>query len=341
MNCRLFKCYPACAIVWLFVICQCIYRPTQASEYVYFTKDKFNDTVQAYGLISSSFVFKHTDNQTNISDEVFIIYLPGDNIYRDFEDSIHCSWAYTPNFLKRLLDEIPNSVLIRTCSEYKSQTIEWLKKHTVVKQEKSIAVEKLEGRVREVQLLLDGMIAKGADPRKIFVVGHSFGGWVSLVLAKQSPLKLNAVIVSAPSSSQRVDMNRVHADIAQTSHACSQLGSGFDQYVCQLRDTEQFKLFTDVMKKNMDAYMDDLTNQIDYLKKDNHYMPALVFAYPTDVYNKPEQINWLAAIPGVEFIVESCLEEDGHSTFYHECFERKNIQKITAFIINNLSVKSA
>ena len=53
-------------------------------------------------------------------------------------------------------------------------------------------------RVREIDTTLDKLIAAGAQPRNIFLAGHSAGGWASLMMMKNVGRKFNAAVVFAP-----------------------------------------------------------------------------------------------------------------------------------------------
>ena len=53
-------------------------------------------------------------------------------------------------------------------------------------------------RVEETDAILDELLAAGVAPKNIFLVGHSAGGWASLMAAQASGDKFNAAIVFAP-----------------------------------------------------------------------------------------------------------------------------------------------
>ncbi|WNJ98830.1 alpha/beta hydrolase [Thalassospiraceae bacterium LMO-JJ14] len=53
-------------------------------------------------------------------------------------------------------------------------------------------------RAREIDGILDQLIAAGVQPRNIFLAGHSAGAWSSLMAARNSERKYNAAILFAP-----------------------------------------------------------------------------------------------------------------------------------------------
>lgn len=53
-------------------------------------------------------------------------------------------------------------------------------------------------RVNEVEATLDQLLASGVQAHNIFLVGHSAGGWTSLMAASRFPNKFNASIAFAP-----------------------------------------------------------------------------------------------------------------------------------------------
>ena len=53
-------------------------------------------------------------------------------------------------------------------------------------------------RVEEISVVLDQLIAAGVAPGRIFLSGHSAGGWASLMAMSMVDRKFNAAIVFAP-----------------------------------------------------------------------------------------------------------------------------------------------
>lgn len=53
-------------------------------------------------------------------------------------------------------------------------------------------------RLEEIEHTVDELIALGVSPQRIFLAGHSAGGWVSLMAASKFPEKVNAVVAFAP-----------------------------------------------------------------------------------------------------------------------------------------------
>lgn len=307
-------------------------------------KNLFLDIESTHGVShSQSFVyqasaFKHAP----IEKQVFIIFVPGDNIYRDFESSKTCTWQYTPSFIRGLVQDIDNCVFIRMCPEVSSSILEGL--DTGIKNvsfAKSFAMEKLDQRLEELVELVDGLLVKGADPQRIFLLGHSFGGWVSLLFLRKFPLKLNNVIVSAPAMSQRVDMALVSESIIEgEERQCDQLKNPMQRYLCRKGNKAMLERLMSNFEQSSQVFQVEQISQKELLIGNATYLPALVYVYPKDIYNKPEDLEWLAKIPGVEFMVEGCYPEDGHSTFYMPCFAKNNHNQILAYIQARLPVSS-
>ncbi len=58
-------------------------------------------------------------------------------------------------------------------------------------------------RLGEVEAALDELLAAGVPSHRIFLAGHSAGGWVSLMAASAFPEKFNAAIAFAPAFAGR------------------------------------------------------------------------------------------------------------------------------------------
>ena len=277
-----------------------------------------------------------------ISEQVFLIYLPGDNVYKDFETQEMCTWEHTPGFLRVLVKNIPHAVFIRMCPNVKSKAlVDFIDTSAVAETlDVSIAEEKLNGRVDEVVRLTDRLIAKGADPRRIFLIGHSFGGWVALTVLKMQPLKINSAVVSAPASSQKVDYSKISYERLLESGSCDAPSTGVQRVICR-QGSKKTELLHAFLKKSADQYLQNYKHQKAFLRSGNAPLSVLVFTYPKDVYNTPEDLVWLSQIPGVDFVVESCGEDASHETFYDGCFEKYNAQRIENFIVKKLPVVSS
>lgn len=63
---------------------------------------------------------------------------------------------------------------------------------------RTTAGEYIYKRMAEVERTLDQLAAAGIDPKRIFLAGHSAGGWTSLMMGRQAGKKFNAVVAFAP-----------------------------------------------------------------------------------------------------------------------------------------------
>lgn len=304
-----------------------------------FTGQYFEKISDTHGVNHDvSYVFSRgLDKKRPIAQQIFLIYVPGDNLVRDFQTEKECIWEFTPPFLEKLMEQIPRAVLVRMCPNTTSKLVEkWIQQHAVELNDFSIAEEKLEARVNEVVHLLDLLIAGGADPRKIFLIGHSFGGWVALKSLRSYPLKMNSVVVSAPTSSQRVDLDKITYEYLLEKGACVNPKNALEHAVCQ-SSQERGQQLSRVLRKSSEIYQMNYKKQIMLFAEHKEQLPALIFAYPTDAYNTPDDLHWIKGVKGVELHTESCYLENGHETIYQDCFTQNNSQKIVDYITDKLS----
>ena len=63
---------------------------------------------------------------------------------------------------------------------------------------RTTAGEYIYKRMAEVEHTLDQLIAAGVEPKRIFLAGHSAGGWTSLMMGRTAAKKFNSVIAFAP-----------------------------------------------------------------------------------------------------------------------------------------------
>ncbi|MEM9603117.1 MAG: alpha/beta hydrolase [Pseudomonadota bacterium] len=67
----------------------------------------------------------------------------------------------------------------------------------------AFAGQYVDDRLAEVERTLDDMIDAGVAPQRLFLAGHSAGGWVALMAASAFPAKFNAAIAYAPAFAGR------------------------------------------------------------------------------------------------------------------------------------------
>jgi pimeloyl-ACP methyl ester carboxylesterase len=64
-------------------------------------------------------------------------------------------------------------------------------------------------RVEEIEAVVDALLSAGVSPARIFLAGHSAGGWASLMAAARFGHKLNAVVAFAPAfAGPRAEVDR-------------------------------------------------------------------------------------------------------------------------------------
>lgn len=69
-------------------------------------------------------------------------------------------------------------------------------------------------------------------------------------------------------------------------------------------------------------------------------MPALVFAYPDDAFNRPRELAFLSRLQGVRVVTfDRCPQRD-HGTTYSECFARMAAPEVERYIRTRLAAKS-
>jgi predicted alpha/beta hydrolase family esterase len=71
-------------------------------------------------------------------------------------------------------------------------------------------------RVESIEALVRAFQAAGVPPHQIFLVGHSAGGWASLLAARRQHVKFNAVIAFAPAfAGKKADRSPGWEDLRQ------------------------------------------------------------------------------------------------------------------------------
>ncbi|HGG59023.1 MAG TPA: alpha/beta hydrolase [Gammaproteobacteria bacterium] len=152
---------------------------------------------------------------------------------------------------------------------------------------------KIRHRVREIRRAVARFRKLGVPPEQIFLVGHSAGGWASLMIEAETPDLVNGVIAFSPAF------------------------AGFKS-----TRNRQWWGFRKLLEQELKA-----ADHID----------ALVFAFPGDPYNSPEELAFLGTIPGVDFRtprsgggVLSCYH--GHRGAFKACFEKAQAKVLLQFI---------
>jgi len=289
----------------------------------------------AYGLVSgwftvhssSVYLFHGGDDRVDIdlSDRTIFVYSPGDNIYRDFIGDYECQLQWTPPVLSGILEQVPGSVLVRVCPQGRSQVVnDVLSGHYQSGQAHiSPSIEKLHKRADDLDRMLDGLLAKGARAERIYLVGHSFGGWVSMLVGSRSAAKIGGVIVSAPAMSQRFDWDRVNADrvrngpLAEVAELC---GEGAQAHRAMLSMLEY--------ERSQFAQLQQV--EIERIRAGRQMLRAMVFVYPGDEYVQPRDLSWLHEFDQVQLVED--VVDDGHATIYGQEFSRRHLDRLVVFV---------
>lgn len=163
---------------------------------------------------------------------------------------------------------------------------------------------KLAGRREDIAQLVDAFRDAGQPPELLFLMGHSAGGFASLLVESASPEAQNAVIAFAPAfAGRRSDRSPAWQELRQT-------------YVREL-------------KRGGPA-------------------DALVYAFQGDPYNRPEDLAFLAGIPGVTLIQHfnlgrgdgvGCGFADPHRTVFLDCFVRAQEETLRRYLAGRLRAK--
>ena len=147
-------------------------------------------------------------------------------------------------------------------------------------------------RSKEILQTVDQFLAIGVQPKNIFLMGQSAGGWSSLMAMQQVGEKFNAAIIFAP--------------------AC-----------CNKREAKE-------EKKRKYRKLNRRHQEREMLKAER--IEALIFAYEDDEFNRPQDLTFLTeAYPtSVEMIGYHCGE--GHFTYQKDCQFAANKARITEYI---------
>ncbi len=152
-------------------------------------------------------------------------------------------------------------------------------------------------RLDEIERILDELLAAGVSADRVFLAGHSAGGWASLMAAAVFPEKFNGVIAFAPA------------------------------FAGKRSNAKRFPHWRQVVRPRLIKHM--LTAPT---------LPALVFAYRRDPYNRPEELAFLAeAYPdSVRFVPYGCENALSHLLHLYDCRESETSAAIADFIADRV-----
>lgn len=145
-------------------------------------------------------------------------------------------------------------------------------------------------RAREIMAVVAAYRAQGVPARRILSVGHSAGGWSSLIAARQDGEKFGGVIAFAPAFAGPRYEERLYPAWRQ------------------IEFPKQRAFISGAARLN-----------------------ALVFAYPNDAFNRPQELRFLTRIPGARLVpVTVC--QGGHGTTYTACLTEAARDSVRAFV---------
>jgi pimeloyl-ACP methyl ester carboxylesterase len=160
---------------------------------------------------------------------------------------------------------------------------------------------KIMRRVANIEDLVRSFQGSGVPAAHIFLVGHSAGGWASLLVARRGNVDVNGVIAFAPAFAGKKSGRKPGWQV--------------------LHD-----------------------NQVRFLAEAQE-INALVYAFDSDPFNSPRDLEFLRGIPGVRFVrlsgqeieADPCGPFDGHHTPFRDCFTRTQEKVILAYIAERLT----
>lgn len=171
--------------------------------------------------------------------------------------------------------------------------------------EQPIPVEdiKLMRRVRKIEEVVRTFLDSGVPPKHIFLVGHSAGGWASLLVARRQQVPMNAVIAFAPAFAGR------------KAHRAEEWQALHEQHVA-------FLLAADQLHALVFAFDNDTYNP----PEDLVFLRAIPGVH---FLRLSEQ-----AIAGVQ-----CQSPNGHRTVFQDCFMQTQQEVILAYIEARLTAE--
>jgi pimeloyl-ACP methyl ester carboxylesterase len=156
-------------------------------------------------------------------------------------------------------------------------------------------------RTKDIERLIGEFVAGGLAPERIFVAGHSAGGWAALLAARRAVAPFNGVIAFAPAFAGR------------------KAGREDGWWALHHRQVADLSL--------------------------SERLDALVFAFEGDAYNDAGDLQFLAQVEGVDFVVlpgdridgADCDKPDPHQTPFRDCFRQTQGKRIVRFLEERLT----
>lgn len=152
-------------------------------------------------------------------------------------------------------------------------------------------------RKKEINFAIDAFLARGIQPKHIFLAGHSNGGWTSLMMMRDVNKRFNGAIAYAPAFAGK------RSDIS---------------FAPWWRNTARPKQVKDMLgASQMDALVFAYEND--------------VYNRPQDLVFLKEHYPYQGD-HGVSFISYDCQNKSAHQTFRNDCHLARTKQQIGQFI---------
>jgi Serine aminopeptidase, S33 len=160
-------------------------------------------------------------------------------------------------------------------------------------------------RVRNIERVVRTFLDSGVPPAHLFLVGHSAGGWASLLVARRQQVPMNAVIAFAPAFAGRKARRSAAWQALQAQHVTWLLAAA--------------QLHALVFAFDNDAY--NPPEDLLFLQA----IPGVRFLRLSE-----------QAIAGIQ-----CQRPNGHSTVFRECFAQTQQEFILAYIAERVAAQEA
>jgi pimeloyl-ACP methyl ester carboxylesterase len=160
-------------------------------------------------------------------------------------------------------------------------------------------------RVRKIEEVVRTFLENGVPPKHIFLVGHSAGGWASLLVARRQQVPLNAVIAFAPAFAGR------------KAHRPEDWQAVHEQHVAFLSTADQLQALVFAFDKDTYNPPQDLV----FLRA----IPGVRFLHLSE-----------QAIAGVQ-----CQRPNGRRTVFQDCFMQTQLEIILSYIEVRVTTKDA
>ena len=168
------------------------------------------------------------------------------------------------------------------------------------RKDRYVGTPKVIGRRDDLRALVRAFRAAGLPAEHLFLAGHSAGGWAALLLQRDDPAEINAVVAFAPA-------------------------------------------FTGPRDTRTASWSRLRREMVDHLGEAER-LQALVMAVVDDPYNRPQDLAFLEAVPGVHLLSlesdslagQTCQGGDPHQLVYRDCFAKTQGVRINRYLEQRL-----